>query len=120
MSGEELKEILYQAHISQARIAAALGIPKQSVSQALLASDIKTGFLERICKALNLKMSFFYPEIAEGSSIVNTNVGHQHAKNLANGTQNIGADADLVSQLMNQLKEQQNQIAKLTDMLLRK
>lgn len=126
MSGQELREKLYHAHIAPHEVGKKLGMCNQAICQALRVADVKTGFLERICEVMNLKMSFFYPEIAPIKQVEHTNVGHQHAKNLANGDQTVnegsgsrGSD-ELISQLMSQLAEQQKQIAKLTDLLVNK
>lgn len=107
MTGEQLKEILYKAHITQADICNKTGMSSQLLSQALKAADIKTGFLEKLCNAFGLNMSFFYPE--EQSVITNNNYGTQRARNLANGNQTVNesapADAtkdNLISQLLQQ------------------
>ena len=60
MSGEELKKKLKSAGISQAEIASRLGVIPQSVGQTLEAKDVKTGFLEDLCRVFNVDMSFFY------------------------------------------------------------
>lgn len=60
MSGEDLKKKLKEAGYTQAEIARKLGVIPQSVIQALEAKDIKTGFLENLCKALNVDIGFFY------------------------------------------------------------
>lgn len=60
MSGEELKQKLNEAGYSQAEVARRLGVIPQSVTQALEAKDIKSGYLESLCKALDLNMGFFY------------------------------------------------------------
>ena len=60
MSGEELKQKLKDAGYTQAEIARRLEVVPQSVIQTLEAKDIKTGFLEDLCRVLNVDMSFFY------------------------------------------------------------
>ena len=63
MSGEELKMKLKEAGFSQAEVARLLGVSPQSFSQSLEAADIKTGFLEQICRAIGKNMTFFYGDI---------------------------------------------------------
>ena len=60
MSGEELKKKLKSAGISQAEIARRLGVVPQSVIQTLEAKDIKSGFIEDLCRVLDKNISFFY------------------------------------------------------------
>lgn len=60
MSGEQLDKILKDAGFVKAEIARLLGVPPQSVNQSLNAQDVKTGFLEDLCRVLNKDMNFFY------------------------------------------------------------
>lgn len=60
MSGEELKKKLDAAGISQAEISRKLGVIPQSVSQSLSAKDVKSGFIESLCREFSLDASFFY------------------------------------------------------------
>lgn len=60
MSGEELKKKLKDAGYTQAEVARKLGVVPQSIIQTLEAKDIKTGFLEDLCRVLNVDMGFFY------------------------------------------------------------
>lgn len=60
MTGEQLKLKLKSAGISQIEIARLLGVSQQSINQSLDAKDIKTGFLEDLCRVLGKDMSFFY------------------------------------------------------------
>jgi transcriptional regulator with XRE-family HTH domain len=70
MSGEELDRKLKDAGYVMADIARLLGVPPQSINQSLNAKDIKTGFLEDLCRVLGKDMSFFYGA-ADGNSLVN-------------------------------------------------
>ena len=116
MSGEELKEILYQKHITQADLARILDMSTQSLSQTLKAADIKTGFLEKLCAALDVPMSFFYPS---GTTINNMPVyGDGNAVTSGNNSPAQIGDPNIVTQLMNELAAQRQQIEKLTDKLL--
>ena len=69
MTGKELKDRLSTCGISQAEIARRLGMSTQSMSQALNAADIKTGFLERIVAVTGIPLSYFYP--AASATITN-------------------------------------------------
>ena len=60
MSGKELKDKLEATGISKATIAEKLGITPQHQNQQLNVDDVKSGFLERVCKALNWTMGQLY------------------------------------------------------------
>ena len=60
MTGEELRKKLKETGISQAEIARRLGTIPETIGQKFEAKDIKTGFLEELCKVLEVNMSFFY------------------------------------------------------------
>lgn len=61
MTGNRLKEILYEKKVSQSHVAKLLGVSQQSFNQMLAAADIKSSLLERIAEALGENMSLFYP-----------------------------------------------------------
>ena len=60
MSGEQLDKKLKDAGYVLADVARQLGVPPQSINQTLNAKDIKSGFLEDLCRVLDKDMSFFY------------------------------------------------------------
>ena len=60
MTGEELKYILAHTRLQFKDLAAELEMSQQNFSKALKVSDIKTGFLEKLCDVLNVSMDFFY------------------------------------------------------------
>ena len=74
MSGEELKSKLKGTGLSLAEIARRMGVIPQSVVQALEAKDIKTGFLEEVCRVIDKDMSFFYGGTASTSEEDNNEV----------------------------------------------
>ena len=61
MTGNRLKEILYEKKVSQSHVAKLLGVSQQSFNQMLAAADIKSSLLERIAEALGENLSLFYP-----------------------------------------------------------
>lgn len=60
MSGEELDKKLKDAGYVLADVARLLGVPPQSINQTLNAKDVKSGFLEDLCRVLKKDISFFY------------------------------------------------------------
>jgi len=60
MTGEQLNKKLKDSGYVLADVARLLNVPPQSLNQTLNAKDIKTGFLEELCRVLNKDMSFFY------------------------------------------------------------
>lgn len=64
MTGEELKKKLKETGVTQAEIARMLGTIPETIGQKFEAKDIKTGFLEDLCRVLGKDMSFFYSSAA--------------------------------------------------------
>lgn len=61
MSGKELKEILVEEGINLAELASLLGFANdQRLHSALKAEDVKSGLIEKIAKATNKTIGFFY------------------------------------------------------------
>lgn len=101
MTGEQLKRILYVAGIPQNELAKKLGTSQQNLYAALKSQDIKTGFLERLCEVLDVKMAFFYPDDYDrgGGSFASAN----SATAVGSGnTATTGASDDMVKQLLSQ------------------
>lgn len=53
MNGVEVKKILIDNGFTLAHLAAKMGESPQNFSQMLGANDVKSGTLERICRAIN-------------------------------------------------------------------
>lgn len=62
MTGEVLKTRLLNIEPSLAEIARKLKVSPQSLSQALSASDIKTGFIEKLSIIYDRPISYFFDE----------------------------------------------------------
>lgn len=60
MTGEELKYILAHTRLQFKDLASELDMSQQNFSKALKVSDVKTGFLEKLCDVLDVSMDFFY------------------------------------------------------------
>lgn len=60
MTGKELKEILLENKIVLKELAEKLNTSQPGFSQALGNKEVKTGLLEKICDALNVKLDYFY------------------------------------------------------------
>ena len=123
MTGKELKDRLSTCGISQAEIARRLGMSTQSMSQALNAADIKTGFLERIVALTGIPLSYFYPAASatitnESSELhVHNNSGVVSGTN--NGTISTGKQytQKLVEMLVEANAKKDQQIDKLIALL---
>lgn len=70
MSGKELKEILVKEGISLAELATQLGFANdQRLHSALKAEDVKSGLIEKIAKATNKTVDFFYKGIPTNMAV---------------------------------------------------
>jgi len=145
MTGEELKYILAHTRLQFKDLAAELEMSQQNFSKALKVSDIKTGFLEKLCDILNVSMDFFYKgtkyastsvqvtasgdqSIATNSGDVtiggqNDNNGHISVQNNYSGTNpqdrkdNVTTLTETVSTLTRELETSQQQKSDLIDVV---
>lgn len=62
MQGVEVKKKLLSGGFVLAKVALAMGESPQNLDILLRAKDIKSGTIERICKAINKTIDFFYAE----------------------------------------------------------
>jgi transcriptional regulator with XRE-family HTH domain len=62
MTGNTLKKLILSEGLSVAEVARRLGTSQQNLTCALAKDDIKTGLLERVARAMNRPLSFFYGE----------------------------------------------------------
>lgn len=117
MTGEQLKEILYINKVSQTDLAEKLGISQQLLFSYLKAADVKTGLLEKICEALNVEMTFFYPS-KNSTTIVNSN-RNSGSENIVTGSVsgNVTATTGASEEALLMLLKQNQQIL---DMLNKK
>lgn len=99
MTGERLKHILYVAGISQTELAEKLGTTQQNLYGTLKAQDIKTGFLEKLCEVLDVKMSFFYPDGYDHDS-GSSKTAHSATAIGSGNTATTGTGDDVVKQLL--------------------
>lgn len=60
MNGPELRQILTKRNISVNELAEKLNMSQPNLSNQFRVQDVKSGVLERICDALDVKMNFFY------------------------------------------------------------
>lgn len=74
MNGQNLKEKLLSAKVVFADLAQRMEIKPQTLNSFFNVQDVRSNTLERIAGALNLPMSFFYPEEGTHSTSINSNV----------------------------------------------
>lgn len=60
MNDPELRQILTKRNISVNELAEKLNMSQPNLSNQFRVQDVKSGVLERICDALDVKMDFFY------------------------------------------------------------
>lgn len=63
MKGEEVRDILIQNGYKLSDIAQKMEVTPQSLHKYLLSDDIKTGVLDRIAKAIDKDITFFFIEV---------------------------------------------------------
>lgn len=70
MTGQELKAIIDKSGVRQVEIARRLGMSHQNFTALFITKDVKSGTLEKICKAIDRDMSMFYPIETQGTIAV--------------------------------------------------
>lgn len=63
MSGEKLKEIIVKKGFTLAEVARRIGVSAQSISQSLGSNDLKSGYIEKISRVLQIPIAAMYGEI---------------------------------------------------------
>lgn len=94
MTGEELKYILAHTRLQFKDLAAELEMSQQNFSKALKVSDIKTGFLEKLCDVLNVSMDFFYKGTKYASTSVQVTASGDQSIATNSGDVTVGAQND--------------------------
>lgn len=69
MSGEELRPYLTHLDKSYANVAGKIGMKPQNLDKMLKNKDIKTGILEKLSKAYNVPVSYFYEGVVDNPRI---------------------------------------------------
>jgi transcriptional regulator with XRE-family HTH domain len=74
MRGAELKEKLKNSPYSMAELAKMIGVSPQNLNASFSSEDVKSGVLEKLAKALEVPVSFFYGDAytITGNNIVNS------------------------------------------------
>ena len=118
MDGKHIKEILRNAGVVQAELAAFLGTSPQNLNSALSGDNIKTGTLEQIARFMGKPVSYFYGEgntaTASGSGTAVAGVGNSVNDSLL--IDEIAAHRRLTEQAL----AQNGQLLKIIDNLTRK
>lgn len=80
MNGPELRQILTKRNISINELAEKLNMSQPNLSNQFRVQDVKSGVLERICDALDVKMDFFYEgtKYLDDSSSLDNSLGLDH------------------------------------------
>ena len=60
MDGKYVKRKIIECGKTQKEIAEMLGISPQSMTSILNASDVRSGTIERLCRVLDVPITFFY------------------------------------------------------------
>lgn len=71
MNGKDLKRKIAQTGKTQKEIAELLGVTAQSVNAILSATDVRSGTIEKLSKALCVPVSYFYDDEASSVTVSN-------------------------------------------------
>lgn len=109
MSGEEVKRILQRRGYKLSDVAKDMGETPQNFQAMLKVADIKTGTLERICKAIKHDIFFFFN--------INDDIpGYKRPENpvedLIQASFNVNLLQQTVTQMEDQLKDKDKKIGR--------
>lgn len=102
MSGEELRPFLNHLDVSYASVARKLGLSGQGLNNLLRTQDIKTGVLEKLSKAYDIPVSFFYEGETEKAGIRVQAIGSSAAS--VNGNATVKVDSELAKEKIRYLE----------------
>ena len=100
MTGKELKNKLLGMGKSMTDVANALGISSQHLNSLLLAADVRTGLIERLCAAFDMQPSDFLGG-APSANATNNSVAFNGDENNVS----VSVDATLVGVIDRQSKQ---------------
>lgn len=106
MTGLDLKERLLATHISLSEIARRMGIKPQDLNALFNVQDSKTGTIERLAKALDLPIAYFFGD--------NYNVSGSHNATGNNSTNTVNASDEKLLALLVSKDEQLTMAMKQT------
>lgn len=123
MKGQNLKELLRRENVSLVQLAEALGMSQQNLSAAFTRDDVKSGFLEKVARAIGCPVGFFYDEVAGSPKIVgnnNTQISGDSntvAPSDAALLELLKANSDQLTMAMKQTSKAQEQMDRVLDRL---
>ena len=118
MNGPELRQILTKRNISVNELAEKLNMSQPNLSNQFRVQDVKSGVLERICDALDVKMDFFYEgtKYLDDSSSLDNSLSLNHLDERPNEGMSDNDKYKEISYLRGQIKV----LEKINEKLLNK
>ena len=118
MNGPELRQSLTKRNISVNELAEKLNMSQPNLSNQFRVQDVKSGVLERICDALDVKMDFFYEgtKYLDDSSSLDNSLSLNHLDERPNEGMSDNDKDKEISYLRGQIKV----LEKINEKLLNK
>ena len=98
MTGKHILNLMTQEGFSISKMAQMIGTSQPNLSSALKHTDIRTGLLEDIARAMGKPLAFFY---GEEYGVVSQVTGSNNATAINNSTATAGNDDRLLALLVN-------------------
>lgn len=94
MTGKELKTKITSLGRTVTEVSSLLEMTPQALNTIFNVSDVKSGTIEKLCRVLNVSITYFYPEYATDTTNTNmNNIRKQSAHNLHQGSGDIVENA---------------------------
>ena len=122
MTGQELKAKLIEAGKTQKDIADLLGVTAQSLSSVLSAKDVRSGTIEKIAKAIGVRISYMYGEVDKVQNAVATGNGSVavNGNNNVAGNVTVGNDTEVLQERILLLERILDEKERLIKVLMKK
>lgn len=122
MTGQELKSKLIEIGKTQKDIAELLGVTAQSLSSVLSAKDVRSGTIEKIAKALGVRISYIYGESDKAHNAVATGRGSVavNGNNNVAGNVTVGENAAVLQERVTMLEKLLEEKERLIKVLMEK
>ena len=98
MTGKHILDLMTQEGFSISKMAQLIGTSQPNLSSALKHTDVRTGLLEDIARAMGKPLAFFY---GEEYGVVAQVTGSSNATAINNSTATAGNDDRLLTLLVN-------------------
>lgn len=102
MEGDKVKALIIERGYSVAQVADKIGTSQQNLSASLKHTDVRSGLLERIARAIDVPLAAFY---GEGFGVMQSVTGNNNTQ-VSGNSNTVSAGGDAILELLKMKDEQ--------------